>query len=300
MSKNFEEEYKALANEDLPDLWNRIESGLTPKTIALTDEVEDKQVITKTKKEKVISVLYRYRAVAAAVLCAVVIIPAVAMSWRSGRSKNWEAADEAPSIDMAAAQSENGMAVVTEGVAEEAAEDAAGAIEEAVVEDAGEITEEIMADSMENCAEDTATMDDSAATMPEAEMAAMPKDEPSGGAGVDAARETEKKLQDKETQQLSNAREESAKAEAEEESDKVYENVTLKMEDRIDEIVETDEGIYSGVKAKVVKDPQRELTEGTEITVWISLASSVAYVKGETYSVTLSYNKDRICPYRIL
>lgn len=296
MSKNFEEEYKALANEDLPDLWNRIESGLTPKTTALTDEVEDKQVITKTKKEKVISVLYRYRAVAAAVLCAVVIIPAVAMSWRSGRSKNWEAADEAPSIDMAAAQNENGMAVVTEGVAE----DAAGAIEEAAVEDAGEITEEIMADSMENCAEDTATMDDSAATMPEAEMAAMPKDEPSGGAGVDAAGETEKKLRDKETQQLSNAREESAKAEAEEESVKVYENVTLKMEDRVDEIVETDEGIYSGVKAKVVKDPQGELTEGAEITVWISCASSVAYMKGETYSVTISYNKDRMCPYRIL
>lgn len=40
MSKNFEQEYKALANEDLPDLWNRIENGLAPRTTALTDEAD--------------------------------------------------------------------------------------------------------------------------------------------------------------------------------------------------------------------------------------------------------------------
>ena len=38
MSKNFEEEYKALANEDLPDLWNRIEAGLTNRDASLMEE----------------------------------------------------------------------------------------------------------------------------------------------------------------------------------------------------------------------------------------------------------------------
>ena len=32
MSKNFEEEYKALADQELPDLWDRIEEGLAPRS----------------------------------------------------------------------------------------------------------------------------------------------------------------------------------------------------------------------------------------------------------------------------
>ena len=131
MSKNFEEEYKALANEELPDLWNRIEAGLTPRTTALAEETKDEQIVgqineqvkEKTKKRKMISFLYRYRTVAAAALCAVVIIPAAIVIGfgRAGRSKMWESADEAAPMELynSAAQAAGEEAEVTEEAAEE-------------------------------------------------------------------------------------------------------------------------------------------------------------------------------------
>ena len=102
MSKNFEQEYKALANEDLPDLWNRIENGLAPRTTALTDEADQD---VKQEKRKAAPFWYRYRTAAAAAVCAIVIIPAVIFLGRTGREESLEFAidntAEAPAMDTA-------------------------------------------------------------------------------------------------------------------------------------------------------------------------------------------------------
>ena len=102
MSKNFEQAYKELAQNEVPDLWNRIEAGIESKS-ALEDESipEDSdrqdfpdggicllkeeleeiklQEIEEDARAKKKGLFYsrRYAGMAAAVLCAAVIIPAV-------------------------------------------------------------------------------------------------------------------------------------------------------------------------------------------------------------------------------
>lgn len=312
MSKNFEEEYKALANEELPDLWNRIEAGLTPKTTALPEETKE-QVKEQTKKQgrgKVFSFLYKYRTVAAAAVCVVIIIPAVIMLGRigrMGRTKNWEAIDEAAlDSNMSAAQSMDETTAVTEGWDESASEESA----------------EAEAADMEF---DDSSMESAAMDMAEEEMAAesgggtrdvLQNDTGSSGSSaiedlgdagkkMDADRITnaEKKSEDKsddiENQYASGSIVEAAREEKQKEKVRVYENITVKVTGFTEETVETERNMFYGIKVTVVKDPAGELMEGTEITVWVSYLSSMAYLKGETYTLKLSYDPDRECPYRI-
>lgn len=95
MSKNFEEEYKKLALDEVPDLWDRIEAGLSeksaPATHALEDqrEAEGKQDRAYRKKSdkqgKTVRVFFRrYAGVVAAVFCIFIIIPAVMLIGSSG------------------------------------------------------------------------------------------------------------------------------------------------------------------------------------------------------------------------
>lgn len=63
MSKDFEKEYIELAQNEIPDLWDRIEAGLTEKSAP-----ENKASITIFLK--------RYGGLAAAVLCLLFILPA--------------------------------------------------------------------------------------------------------------------------------------------------------------------------------------------------------------------------------
>ena len=59
MNKSFEEEYKALAQSKLPDLWDRIEAGLSekkPVSVPITINEENKRKNTvlpaKTRRQK--------------------------------------------------------------------------------------------------------------------------------------------------------------------------------------------------------------------------------------------------------
>lgn len=314
MSKNFEEEYKALVSEELPDLWNRIEDGLTPKTTALSEETgknrpaeeEGKSESGKEQgrnKGKVLSFLYKYRTVAAAALCVVIVIPAVIVLGKMGRTKEWEGLDEMPEINMSAAQNQDGQATAevtdrcaVEEFAAEAAEEesvdttmestAADMAEYAVAEadsESGAVSRG-SADSGAGSSSAGSSVRDMGETASADEASAMPAD-------------AEKKLNN--NQQLSDSMAEAAAEEKQEEKMKVYENITVEVTEITEETTEAEKNIFYGMKVKVVKDPAGELAEGKEITVWVSYSSSMAYLEGETYTLKLSYDPDRECPYQV-
>lgn len=301
MSKNFAEEYKALANEELPDLWNRIEAGLTPKTTALVEEAEDIQDINQTPKEtqpakkpekaKIISFLLRYRTVVAAALCVVVILPAAIFMGRINRSKSSPefAADTAAPMDNGAATE------MWDDVAAEVAE----AAEEPEESGAGAAAAEDMADGTIADMTDARSSD-----MDEAAVKEMQGDRSSSGAmseaaADDAEEEMEALFDKQEAEQSSNAASIQEEKKEYGKTEKIYERITIEAAERTGETVETERDFYYGVEMKVISDPSGELQEGTQITVWVSMLSSMAYVQGEEYELDLSYDPDRECPYQV-
>lgn len=82
MSKNFEEEYKALADQELPDLWDRIEEGLAPSSTP-------KEPVKKSTK--IVQFVRRYKGSLAAVVCVLLILPAAILI--SQNTKKSDAAD---------------------------------------------------------------------------------------------------------------------------------------------------------------------------------------------------------------
>lgn len=303
MSKNFAEEYKALANEELPDLWNRIEAGLTPKTTALAEEAEDIQDISQTPKEtqpakkpekgKVISLLYRYRTVVAAALCVVVILPAAILMGRINRSKSSPefATDMAAPMDNAAT-TDMWDDMVAEAPAAEAAE-------EPEEFGTGAVAAEDMADG---------TMADMAEALPadmdEAAVKEMQGDRSASGAisesaADDVEEEMEALFDKQETDQLSNAALNREEKKEYGKTEKIFERIIIEAAEQTGETVQTDKNFYYGVEMKVISDPSGELQEGTKITVWVSMLSSVAYMQGEEYELDLSYDPDRECPYQV-
>lgn len=297
MSKNFAEEYKALANEELPDLWNRIEAGLTPKTTALAEEAEDIQDIKqketepviKPEKGKVISFLLRYRTVVAAALCVVVILPAAILMGRINRSKSSPefASDTAAPADNAAT-TEMWDDVMEEAAAEEPEEFGAGA---AVMEDMAEGTAADMADALP-------------AAMDEAAEKEMQGDRNSSGAiseaaADDAEEELETLLDKQKAEQSSNSASIQEEKKEYGKTEKIYEKITVEAMEQTGETVKTERNFYYGMEMKVISDPSGELQEGTQITVWVSMLSSMAYMQGEEYELDLSYDPDRECPYQV-
>ena len=88
MSKNLTHEYEKLANNDLPDLWSRIEAGITDGNTAAPSE--EKEVYKDFEVEKIKTVkleptsyqnryifVRRYGGLIAACLCAAVILPVI-------------------------------------------------------------------------------------------------------------------------------------------------------------------------------------------------------------------------------
>lgn len=293
MSKNFEEEYKALANEELPDLWDRIEAGLTPKTTALAEEEKKEQI---AGQGKVFSFLYKYRTVAVAALCMIVILPAVIVLGRarSGGSKSWEGVNESAPMaaDTTADEGWDEASAIAEESAEEAGEVSEDAANEAPAEAGGTSQEEMLPDegAASGAAADTFSRTEHGRN--EDAGAALPADM--------ASDDAEKKMEDK-VSELSDpvqgeAKKETAEMEA---AARIYEKVTVKVVQGTGEMAEADRGLFYEVKMKVIKDPSGELTEGTELSVWIAVYSSMAYLEGEEYTLDLSYDPGRDCPYRI-
>ena len=122
MSKNFEEEYKALADQELPDLWDRIEEGLAPRSTP-------KEPVNKSTK--IVQFVRRYKGSLAAVVCVLLILPAAILI-----SQNTKKSDAA---DQIANERFRRPVVLTEGLESMPEEAAAAAGEEASYpEDAAE------------------------------------------------------------------------------------------------------------------------------------------------------------------
>ena len=122
MSKNFEEEYKALADQELPDLWDRIEEGLAPRSTP-------KEPVKKSTK--IVQFVRRYKGSLAAVVCVLLILPAAILI-----SRNTKKSDAADHI---ANERFRRPVVLTEGLESMPEEAAAAAGEEASYpEDAAE------------------------------------------------------------------------------------------------------------------------------------------------------------------
>lgn len=114
--KNFENEYKELIQEDMPDLWDRIEAGLVEKKPAVEQTVEPMETVAERKRPISIHKLVRYAGLAAACLCVVILTPVIIMVTSGGAgdcaSSTMEMATATDkSVNMEAAQPESALEV---------------------------------------------------------------------------------------------------------------------------------------------------------------------------------------------
>lgn len=293
MSKNFAEEYKNLADEESPDLWNRIEAGLTPKTAAPAEN-------SQPSKGKVITFFRRYRTAAAAAVCVLLILPAIAVIGRTGQKNSsggvaldnaapaesefetTELYDEASAEEPAAAEMwSEGDAGTAGGTAAAAGVDTA----EAESADAAEDTAEALEALMDR----------------ETERAAGSAEK---NASSDALTETAGALAEEEQSEYSESKKMDLQGDRNSSASmsgglvKTYEKITIKVLGRMEE-TETDEGIYYGMEAEIIRSSFEELPENTRITIWVSALSSMAYAQGEEYELDLSYDSGRDYPYQV-
>ena len=115
MERDFELEYRELKQNETPDLWNRIEAGLSEKKIAAVPlENESKSIDIERFIVKKQTPWKRWGLLAAACLCVVIIFPAVMMtitgSYKSNSSGSTDSAastelrESSTSTDAAAAE----------------------------------------------------------------------------------------------------------------------------------------------------------------------------------------------------
>ena len=145
MERDFELEYRELKQNETPDLWNRIEAGLSEKKIAAVPlENESKSIDIERFVMKKQTPWKRWGLLAAACLCVVIIFPAVMIgltdSYKSNNSSSGstdsaasaELMESSTSTDAAAAEAFDTASAETaeeEGKAEASEEAAAGAAE---------------------------------------------------------------------------------------------------------------------------------------------------------------------------
>ena len=143
MERDFELEYRELKQNETPDLWNRIEAGLSEKKIAAVPlENESKSIDIERFVMKKQTPWKRWGLLTAACLCVVIIFPAVMMtitgSYKSNSSGSTDSAasaelmESSTSTDAAAAEAFDTASAETaeeEGKAEASEEAAAGAAE---------------------------------------------------------------------------------------------------------------------------------------------------------------------------
>ena len=132
MSRDLKHEYEAMLDQEIPDLWSRIEPRLADKKATQNEEPKGKSIRTRRIKRSTIAV---WGSLAAACVCLAIILPA----WRGNEKSNEKSANgtnqtasaesaDTTAADMAPAaqemqQSESGM---MNGMASEAHDDLAG------------------------------------------------------------------------------------------------------------------------------------------------------------------------------
>ena len=259
MNKDFEQAYRELAQSEIPDLWDRIEAGLSEKS---TPEKE---------QEKKRIYFGRYAGMAAAVLCAALIVPAV----------------------LFVGQREGKGGYTTEMNAACAPEDAEeSGWEEALSEEDG--------DRFVESAADTDAMQDSAAGAMEytADLAQSKENARQGNeekAEMESADESENgiagSLSSQKLRELTEL-----------EDGAVLEGVTIDVTKEVIEIDDWESVNEMGIvqTAIVRKDESGFFEEGEEIEIFVPLYSSVAVIEGATMEVDLIYRSDEDYPFMLL
>ena len=122
MKKEFEKAYKELAETEVPDLWDRIEADLSEKSApAETKAEKNKKTAPVNKKTKIAVFMRKYSALAAAIVCAIILIPTMIVMKKSDSKFMSESAyDEKAVAEEAGAASmmTEEASVETEAVAE--------------------------------------------------------------------------------------------------------------------------------------------------------------------------------------
>lgn len=108
MNKNFEEAYKAEVQQNIPDLWNRIESGLPEK------QVQTNLNHKSNKKKKNSYAWMKWASLAAAAVLVIVLIPTLL-----GIGALFLMSDKSLSSDLAMNESAAGQMATTDSMAEE-------------------------------------------------------------------------------------------------------------------------------------------------------------------------------------
>ena len=135
MKKDFETAYKELANTEVPDLWDRIEAGLSEKSApAETKAEKNKKTAPVNKKTKIAVFMRKYSALAAAIVCAIILIPTMIVMKKSDSKFMSESAYDEKAVAEEAEESkvESSMAAA-EAFSQE--ESASGAVKESAKAD---------------------------------------------------------------------------------------------------------------------------------------------------------------------
>ncbi|MDE7444120.1 MAG: hypothetical protein K2N15_00165 [Lachnospiraceae bacterium] len=267
MNKDFEQAYRELAQSEIPDLWDRIEAGLSEKS---TPEKEQEK-----KQEKKRIYFGRYAGMAAAVLCAALIVPAVLFMGRLEGKGSY-------TTEMGADQ----------GAMEESTEAAECAPEDAEESGWEEALSEEEGDRFVDSAADTDAMQDSAAGAMEytADLAQSKESARQGNeekAEMESADESENGIVHKLTELEDGA---------------VLERVTIDVTKDVIEIDDSESVNEMGIvqTAIVCKDESGFFEEGEEIEIFVPLYSSVAVIEGATMEVDLIYRSNEEYPFMLL
>lgn len=263
MSKNFEKEYKELAQNEIPDLWDRIEAGLKEKSAPENS--------TKNKT-KIIVIFKRYAGLAAAILCVAIIIPAFRLIFQSGgKSDTSEAYDTA--IDEAAYD------------VAEAAEEAAEAETDEIIEAAGAETDE---DTQTAGIKEAATeMYDTSEGSSAEEMnreAAVAESESYDNAAASTAEDL---MSDKEEQK--------------QEESSVIKNVIVQVKEENNDVYGADGKPLGGTVYTVVicEDASGALKEGEQIEIYLPAYSSVFMTAGDKFDIDIACRNDGEYQYEV-
>lgn len=268
MKKDFETAYKELANAEVPDLWDRIEAGLSEKSAPAEAKAEEsKEPAPIKKKTKVAVLMRRYSALAAAIVCAVILIPTVIVMKKAGSKFMSESAAEPAFTTESACYDETVAEEATEAVAEmmEEASAAETAAEEPEME-RKEAAEESKVESSMAVAE------------------AFPQEESASGAVKESAK-TDSAMNDAVCEDA--APEDYNKQNAQE-----LKNIVVKVKKAEEKPMENG-GEEAGVlyTAVVEKNPSGLLQEGEEIQIFIPVVSSVALVEDGTFELDLALSE---------
>lgn len=249
MSKNFEEEYKALADQELPDLWDRIEEGLAPRSTP-------KEPVKRSSK--IVQFVRRYKGSLAAVVCVLLILPAAILI-----SQNTKKSDAA---DQIANERFRRPVVLTEELESMPEEAAASAEEDAAYSE--DVTEEDF--DLEGAAMGAAAAAGEEASYPED---AAEEDFDLEGATQDTAEAGIALLSENPSAKQSSAEKSQADADDSSSSQIIYEKVAFQVEKVSEEEPQKIE--------IVVLQEQEALSAGTKL--WVQKSEDIKLTSGESY-----------------